>query len=252
MALSMRRIQIPAMFSLVLWGAIWELIGRFGGIDLIPPLTRIFVAAVETITLDKFRNALLMTGEVFAIGLGLAIVVGIPVGIVMGRLRIAANMLNLWVNIFISAPLTAFVPALMPILGIGQTTVVATVFLFSVWVIVIDTQAGILTVNRSLIEMARSFGATRFQIYYKILFLAALPEILTGLRMGVIRGVKGVIIGQLIVALLGFGELFDLYLGSFLMERFWALVFLIFGLAFILVQAVVLLERKFEFYADVR
>lgn len=248
----MARIRIPAIFSLVLWAAIWELIGRFGGIDLIPPLTRIFAAAIEISALDKFHKALVLTGEAFAIGLGLAILVGIPVGIVMGRLRIAANMLNLWVNIFISAPLTAFVPAMMPLLGIGQTTVVATVFLFSVWVIVIDTQAGIVTVNKSLIEMAESFGASRFQIYLKVMLLAALPEILTGLRMGVIRGVRGVIIGQLIVALLGFGELFDLYLGSFLMERFWALVLLIFGLAFILVQAMEFIERKFEFYANVR
>lgn len=248
----MARIRIPAIFSLVLWAAIWELIGRFGGIDLIPPLTRIFAAAIEISALDKFHKALVLTGEAFAIGLGLAILVGIPVGIVMGRLRIAANMLNLWVNIFISAPLTAFVPAMMPLLGIGQTTVVATVFLFSVWVIVIDTQAGIVTVNKSLIEMAESFGASRFQIYLKVMILAALPEILTGLRMGVIRGVRGVIIGQLIVALLGFGELFDLYLGSFLMERFWALVLLIFGLAFILVQAMEFIERKFEFYANVR
>lgn len=248
----MARIRIPAIFSLVLWAAIWELIGRFGGIDLIPPLTRIFAAAIEISALDKFHKALVLTGEAFAIGLGLAILVGIPVGIVMGRLRIAANMLNLWVNIFISAPLTAFVPAMMPLLGIGQTTVVATVFLFSVWVIVIDTQAGIVTVNKSLIEMAKSFGASRFQIYLKVMLLAALPEILTGLRMGVIRGVRGVIIGQLIVALLGFGELFDLYLGSFLMERFWALVLLIFGLAFILVQVMEFIERKFEFYANVR
>lgn len=248
----MARIRIPAIFSLVLWAAIWELIGRFGGIDLIPPLTRIFAAAIEISALDKFHKALVLTGEAFAIGLGLAILVGIPVGIVMGRLRIAANMLNLWVNIFISAPLTAFVPAMMPLLGIGQTTVVATVFLFSVWVIVIDTQAGIVTVNKSLIEMAESFGASRFQIYLKVMILAALPEILTGLRMGVIRGVRGVIIGQLIVALLGFGELFDLYLGSFLMERFWALVLLIFGLAFILVQVMEFIERKFEFYANVR
>ena len=244
--------RLPAAFSLIIWAAIWELVGRYGGIDLIPPLSQIFAAAIELATLSKFHKALALTGEAFAIGLGLAILIGIPAGIFMGLSRVAANMGNLWVNIFISAPLSAFVPALMPLLGIGQTTVVATVFLFSVWVILIDTQAGIRTVNRSLVDMARSFGATRWQIYYKVMFLAALPEILTGLRRGVIRGARGVIIGQLIVALIGFGELFDLYLGNFLMDRFWALVFIIFGLAFVLVQAMVMLEQKFEFYAGVR
>jgi NitT/TauT family transport system permease protein len=161
-------------------------------------------------------------------------------------------MFDIWVNVFISAPLTALVPALMPLLGVGQTTVVATVFMFSLWVIVMDTQAGIRTVNPSFIKMARSFGASRFQIYYKVLFLAALPEILTGLRMGVVRGVRGVIIGQLLIALIGFGELFDLYLSGFLMEQFWALVFVIFGLAFVLVHVVEVLERRFEYYAGSR
>ena len=70
--------------------------------------------------------------------------------------------------------------------------------------------------DRSLVEMARSFGARRSQIYTKVLVLSALPEILAGLRLGAIRGVKGVVIGQLLVSIVGFGRLFEIYQSNYL------------------------------------
>jgi NitT/TauT family transport system permease protein len=244
--------RLPALLSLLAWAALWELAGRLMQTDIVPPLTSVLMAAWELIQQGSFQGALAVTARAFAIGMALALVVGVIVGTLMGAFRPVDRLLNVWVNIFISAPLTALVPALMPLLGIGETTVVATVFLFAVWVIVIDTQAGIQTVNRSLVEMGRMFGATRAQIFFKVLLPGAMPEILTGIRLGVVRGVKGVVIGQIVIALVGFGELFELYLQSFEMERFWALVLIIFAIAFALVEAVAMVERRFEFYAKSR
>jgi NitT/TauT family transport system permease protein len=85
-----------------------------------------------------------------------------------------------------------------------------------------------------------------------VLLLCALPEILAGVRLGVIRGVKGVVIGQLLIAILGVGELFELYSQHFLMEEFWALVIIVFMFAFALSEAVALLERRVEYYASSR
>jgi NitT/TauT family transport system permease protein len=100
--------------------------------------------------------------------------------------------------------------------------------------------------------MARSFGAGRWQLYSKILVLAALPEILAGVRLGLIRGVKGVVIGQLLIAIIGVGELFELYSRNFLMEEFWALIILVFAFAFALSELVGLVERRVEYYAGAR
>ena len=146
-----------------------------------------------------------------------------------GPIRAVGDVLGMWVNIFESAPLTAIIPVLMAVLGFGHTTVIVTVFLFSVWVIALDTQVGVRQINPSLVEMARSFGAGRWQLYGKILVFAALPEILAGVRLGLIRGVKGVVIGQLLIAIIGVGELFELYSRNFLMEEFWALIILVFA-----------------------
>jgi NitT/TauT family transport system permease protein len=158
----------------------------------------------------------------------------------------------MWVNVFASAPLSALVPVLMILFGMGETTIVVSVFLFAVWIIVLDTQAGVKHITPSLIDMARSFGAGRFAIYAKIILWAALPEILAGIRLGFIRGVKGVVIGQLLVSIIGYGELFELYSRSFLMEQFWALTIVLFAFALLVAELVGMLEKRVEYYAGVR
>ena len=158
----------------------------------------------------------------------------------------------MWVNVFVSAPLSALVPVLMILFGMGETTIIVTVFLFAVWIIVLDTQAGVQHITPSLIEMARSFGAGPPALYAKIILWAALPEILAGIRLGLIRGVKGVVIGQLLVSIIGYGELFELYSRNFLMEEFWALTIVLFAFALLVAELVGMLEKRIEYYAGVR
>ena len=81
---------------------------------------------------------------------------------------------------------------------------------------------------------------------------AAMPEIITGIRLSVVRAVKGVIVGQIVIALIGFGGLFNTYLSYFLMERFWALIIVVFVMSFSIIGLVELLERRIAFYAKSR
>ena len=96
------------------------------------------------------------------------------------------------------------------------------------------------------------FGASPLQAFFKIYLWAALPEILGGVRIGFIRAVKGVIIGQLLVSIVGFGALFELYSSNFLMEEFWAVLIVLFTLAFSISEFLGYLERKFSYYAASR
>jgi NitT/TauT family transport system permease protein len=242
--------RIPIIFSLLVWCVIWEVIGRAKLSTIVPPLSGVIAAGITIIPTAKFSTAVSISLRSFALGMALALIVGIPLGILMARVASVGKILGLWVNIFISAPISALVPILMAVIGIGESTVVVTVFLFAVFVIVIDTQVGIKQADRSLVEMAHCFGAKRHQVYTKVLLLCALPEILAGVRLGVICGVKGVVIGQLLIAILGVGELFELYSQHFLMEEFWALVIIVFMFAFALFEAVALLERRVEYYAS--
>ncbi|WP_428029125.1 ABC transporter permease [Ancylobacter sp.] len=244
--------RVPMMASLLVWCVIWELVGRSGAMFLVPPLSDVLVAAVALVQTGTWQAAAITTLNSFLIGMFFAITVGIAVGVLMGRSTTADSLLGIWVNIFVSAPLSALVPVLMILFGMGETTVVVTVFLFAVWIVVLDTRAGIQSVPPSLIEMGRSYGASTFALYGKIIFLAALPEILAGIRLGVVRGVKGVVIGQLLVAILGYGELFELYSRNFDMVNFWALTIILFAAAMGLSALIESIEKRVDYYAGVR
>jgi NitT/TauT family transport system permease protein len=140
----------------------------------------------------------------------------------------------------------------MLLFGLGQTTIIVTVVLFAIWIITLDTYAGVRHINPSLLEMGESFGASRWQLYSKLLIWAALPEILAGIRMGLIRAVKGVVIGQLLVSIIALGQMFSRYSRSFLMEEFWALTLILFAFALGLSALVGMLEQRVEYYAGAR
>ena len=244
--------KLPAQSSLILWALLWEVVGRLGLTFFIPPFSEVLVTLVGLIPTKAFLNALWVTGYAFLAGVFFAIVIGIPIGILMGKNRIIDELLLPWVNIFLSAPLTALVPVLMVLFGFGTKTVIITTTLFAIWIIILNARAGVRQINRSLVEMARSFGASPMDAFVKIYFWAALPEILGGVRIGVIRAVKGVIIGQLLISIVGFGALFELYSSQFLMAEFWAVLIVLFGLAFALSEFLAYLERKVSYYAASR
>jgi NitT/TauT family transport system permease protein len=244
--------RIPMMASLIVWALVWEVVGQLDIIFLIPPMSAIIAAGFDLVQTNSWQNATLVTIRSFVIGMGLAIGIGVPLGVMMGRVKIIDNIFGLWVNIFVSAPLSALVPVLMILFGMGEATIVVTVFLFAVWIIVLDARAGVMQVPASLVDMARSYGASQATIMRKIILVSALPEILAGIRIGVIRGVKGVVIGQILVAVIGYGELFELYSRSFDMERFWALTLVLFAAAMVLSAIVENAEKRIEYYAGAR
>ena len=244
--------RLPGMSSLILWGLLWEVIGRSEVTFFIPPLTTVLQTLFSVIGTPAFQKALSETAYAFSMGVVSAIVIGVPVGILMGKNRLVDELLLPWVNIFLSAPLTALVPVLMVLFGFGMKSIIITTTLFAIWIIILNSRAGVLQINRSLVEMARSFGASPMDAFTKIYFWAALPEILGGVRIGVIRAVKGVIIGQLLISIVGFGALFELYSANFLMSHFWAVLIVLFALAFTISELLAYLERRVAYYAASR
>jgi NitT/TauT family transport system permease protein len=244
--------RIPMAASLIVWALAWEVVGQLGLTLLLPPLSRVFVRLVEIVPTGTFLSALWITGYAFVAGNFIAIAVGVPLGVLMGRSIIADRIFLPWVNLFLSAPLTALVPVIMVIFGIGQTTIILTVVLFAIWIIVLDARAGVRAISPSLVEMAEVFGAGRWQRWTRIYVWAALPEILAGVRLGVIRAVKGVIIGQILVSIVGFGALFKLYGSRFLMEHFWAALLVLLAFAFLFAEGLAWLERRVDYYAASR
>lgn len=244
--------NVPPVFSLLIWIGLWEFAGRLELAFILPPFSSVLVQLVVLIQRPDFHAAALLTFQAFLIGMAIAIVLGVTIGFLMGRNKMANNILGMWVNIFASAPLSSLVPVLMLLFGLGQTTIVVTVVLFSTWIIALDTYAGVHHISPSLAEMGKSFGASRWKLLTKVLFWAALPEILAGIRMGLIRAVKGIVIGQLLVSVVALGRLFRTFSDNFQFEEFWALTVLLFIFALVFSSAIGWLEQKVEYYAGSR
>ena len=244
--------RLPGMSSLLIWGLLWEIVGRLDLTFFVPPLSEVLATLFEVIGTPAFQKALAETAYAFCAGVFFAIAIGIPVGILMGKNRLLDELLLPWINVFLSAPLTALVPVLMVLFGFGMKSIIITTTLFGIWIIILNARAGVKQINRSLVEMARSFGASPWDAFTKVYFWAALPEILGGVRIGVIRAVKGVIIGQLLISIVGFGALFELYSANFLMAHFWAVLIVLFGLAFTISEFLAYLERRVSYYAAKR
>lgn len=244
--------RLPGMSSLILWGLLWEVVGQMQLTFFLPPLSEVFEKLTMIFWTSAFQKALWETAYAFGAGVFFAVVIGIPLGILMGRSKLLDQLLLPWVNVFISAPLTALVPVLMVLFGFGIKSIIITTTLFAIWIIILNARAGVLQINRSMVEMGRSFGASPLDAFTKIYVWAALPEIISGVRIGVIRAVKGVIIGQLLISLVGFGALFELYANNFLMAHFWAVLLVLFALAFAVSELLAWLERRVAYYAAAR
>jgi NitT/TauT family transport system permease protein len=120
----------------------------------------------------------------------------------------------------------------------------AVVFLLAVFPIVINTATGISSTDRVYIEAARSFCASKRQIFTKVLIPSALPFIVAGLRLGIGRGLVGVVVGEFIGARAGLGFLIFKSSQGFQIDAMWVGVFLLAGTGVLAVNLLQRVERR--------
>ena len=166
---------------------------QFEMIFTYPPYWKLFAPSFETTIISILG------------GFALAAVVGVPVGIVMGRYVVADYLFDPWVNAWYSIPAVAFVPMTMNWTGLSSTSSLIVAFLIAVFAIIINVYTGVKNVSNSLVEPGLSYGASQSQIMSKIILPAATPNIMIGLRLGISRAIDGVIISEMIFSVLGLG-----------------------------------------------
>lgn len=235
--------RVPAAAALVPLLVLWEVVGRADVALFVPPLTRVLAAWWRIAGNGTLWKAMAPSLLSLLYGFGLALAVGVPLGILMGRHRTVRYLFDPYVNALTSAPLSALVPLLIALFGVRDTVVTATVFLFAVFVIVVNTMTGVQGTDRPVLEMARSFGATELQLYRKILLPAALPAMMTGAHLGAMQAVKGMVVGEMLIALIGLGERLIYYGNTFLIPQLYAVILTVVALALVAAQLVHLADR---------
>lgn len=232
------------VLSILSLAILWEAVGRAMDSSLIPPLTQIGAAWWKLLSSGKLLANLSMSLTTLAIGFCLAAFIGVVLGLLMGRFRAIEHFLDLYVNALMSAPTTAFVPVLILWFGLGMESRIAVVFLFAIFVIIINTMTGVKQVDTVLMEMARSFGAREREIFFKIMLPAALPAIMAGLRLGMGRAVKGMVTAEMLLTLTGIGAMIMQYGSSFATDSLFAVILTILMVALVAMKAVQWIDRR--------
>src|SRR5690606_27802721 len=142
-----------------------------------------------------------------AIGFGISLVGGLAIGIAMGLSTRIFTALDIYVNAMLFVPALTFAPILFAAFGLSDTTRIAVVVMYALFIIIINPAAGRRDRDDPLIDMAASFGASRAATVRRVILPAAVPLILAGTRLSVGRAVKGMINGEMFIALIGLGGL---------------------------------------------
>ncbi len=214
----------PTATALVLGAGVWEGLGRLHLTPMLPPVTGVLGALVQMITSGDLQKNLSQSLLSLALGFGAAVLVGVVLGVAMGYDRRVEAFFDMYVNAFVAAPSAAFVPLMVVFFGLGQGPVAATVFLFSCFVIIVNTATGVKQVDRSVLDMARAFCAPRDLVFRRILVPGALPMLMAGLRLGAGRAIKGLVVGEALISLVGLGGALQLYGGAFQVKAVYALI----------------------------
>ena len=229
---------------------VWETLGWTLGMPWLPPFSRVVEA------LNEFMQSGVILGNVgaslrgLAIGFGISLVVGLFIGALMGRYRRVEKALDVYVNALLISPAMIFAPIFFAIFGLSDSVRIAVIIMYSVFVIIVNTATAVRTVDPALVEMASSFGASERKIFLRILLPASLPLVFAGIRLGMGRAVKGMINGEMLIAMVGLGALAQRYGSQFEASKVFAIALVVLIIALASNWVVQIVENRMTRWAD--
>ncbi len=212
----------PALFRygfVVLILIVWEIVGPFISPIFFTYPTKIAAAFYSTTVSGELPYFLAQSLEVMAYGLTAALIVGIPLGIAMARIRWLDWALDLPINALYATPLVAVVPLLVLWFGIYLKAKIIVVFLFAVFPVLINTYQGVRECDKNMLEVAHSFRSSEWRVWQDVLLPFAVPYIIAGVRLAIGRGLIGMIIAEFYTTISGLGFMITRYANVFGMDK---------------------------------
>jgi ABC-type nitrate/sulfonate/bicarbonate transport system permease component len=220
--------------TVVLFLAAWEIAPRVGIVDpfFTSEPSRVLLAGLDVLRAGTLAHDAAVSLSEFAIGFALALAAAVPLGLLLGAFPVVRELVDPPVMAIYATPQLALLPIFVLWLGIGMGSKVAVVFLGAAIPIVVNTIAGVRLVDRSLVVAARSFCATRRDVFARVILPASLPSVVTGIRLGVSRATLGVVVAEMYVSQDGIGNQIMRLGSAFRVDRLLVYVLLVsvFGL----------------------
>jgi NitT/TauT family transport system permease protein len=195
------------VLSLVLAAALWEFLATYVIHNRLffAPLSAVIVKIYSMWAEGTLQSDALASSQTFALGFIVGSLSAIALGVLMALSDWVRDLVDPWVSAMYATPFIALAPLFALWLGIGLASHAAVVFLGVFFPVLISTYSGLITTEPILLEVARSFNASEQQLFTKVRFPAAVPFIITGLRLGVARGLVGVVVAEIFGAKAGLG-----------------------------------------------
>ena len=236
--------------SVAIFLVLWEIYGRRTDPILFTYPTAVAVAFWKLFVSGELLRQMLVSLSALAAGFSASLVLGVGLGLAMGRSRLAETCLEPHINALYATPQVALTPLLMMWLGLGFGVKVAVIFLFAFFPILINTASGAKNVSASLVEVGQAYLAPPRQILFKVVFPAALPFIMAGVRIAIGRGLVGMIVAELFTAITGLGAMLSLYGNIFETAKMFVVIIVLAALGIGLIHATQALERKLAIWKE--
>jgi ABC-type nitrate/sulfonate/bicarbonate transport system permease component len=240
-----QRVVFSAL-NLATFFVVWQLVATYGSVPTLylPSATAVLDALIEMHNEGILWGNLGISLSIYLIGMALSLVIAIPAGLLIGGIPVLDKALSTYVWAIYTMPRIVLMPILLLWIGINDAARIWIIVLSAVPATLVVIMEGIKTVDNSLLVAGRSFGASRTQLFTKIVVPSTVPFIATGVRMGVSRGLLGLFIGEIFTGVNGIGYIITLAQKTFDSAELYAmlLVFVLFCVA--MVSATQWLERK--------
>jgi NitT/TauT family transport system permease protein len=233
------------VISVAIFAALWELVGRLELSPAVPSLTSVLAAMTEVFADARFQTAAINTGISVIVTFFPVVILGTLIGAAMGSNRFVEWAGAPYLSLALSIPLVSLIPVFMLIFGLGRGTIIAVIVAYSLPAMIVNTQAGIESVDRDQLDMARSFGTSRLLTFRRVVLPSASALILAGVRVAAGRAIKGAIIAEQVIGLVGLGGLIQRYGGAFAVEDLYAVILFIGVVGILVVRLIGSFERRF-------
>jgi NitT/TauT family transport system permease protein len=228
-----------------------ELLPRMGlgGAITLTPLSEILAELFEMLAEGEMTKHLVATGGAFVLSFVLAGVTGVPLGFLLWRYRALRRTLDPYLTTYYAVPIFAFYPLLLAVLGFNIWPIVIISWAWAVVAVVLNTSIGLGEVPEVLVKVGRSMNLSRWQVIWRIFLPASLPYIFTGLKLGMVYSLIGVIASEFVLSTQGLGYLVSYNYSNFSTSAMYAALLVILLLAFALNAALNAIERRLYSHA---
>jgi NitT/TauT family transport system permease protein len=239
--------SVISITSVVVFLLIWELVAR---LELIKPIlisspSRVIIAA-SWLFANGFGSDIAVSLMEFIIGFSLAVLIAVPLGFAMGWSPRLNAIIDPFAQAMNATPRVALVPVIIIWLGIGLASKAAVVFLGAFFPILLGAVAGVQNTDELLIKCARSFGATKRQLFRTVILPGSVPWLITGMRIGVGRAVVGVVVAELIAATAGVGHMIAVAGATFQTDKVFVGILLLAGFGYLTSTILRRIEERFQ------